>query len=190
MAVLDAKKINGDDFEYCTQIYSDYLKSFNNSTSNGQIKYYYQYEFDSSTTFYESLMRQHLITISAQSYEEAMLCNVILRCLFDGHFGGMCNYIEHDKKFKPIPNSNVDKYFNNIKESDTLSQYKNFCKNDPVSIEPGNKEIYNSTKLNILCKKERIYNKDNIINLLNDLFIKDNFSDHEARIQYILSIGL
>jgi hypothetical protein len=70
----------------------DMFKSHQVEKDNG--KYYYQYEFDSNQTTYECLMGLRIISIFAHSYEEAMLLNVCLRVIFDGHSGSMDNYDE------------------------------------------------------------------------------------------------
>ncbi|AYV75227.1 MAG: hypothetical protein Terrestrivirus1_101 [Terrestrivirus sp.] len=189
MELLDIDKVDRSDFDYCTQIYFNYLKSFQNPNPDGENKYYYQYEGDSNTTYYESLMRHHIITISAQSYEEAMLCNVILRCLFDGHFGGMMCYDEDDEG-NQILGLDTNIYFENIKKAETLSQYAGFCRDNPDYPESGRLTIYGSKKMKVFCEKERIYNKDIIINLLNDQFLEEHFDNHKKRINYILSVAL
>lgn len=45
-------------------------------------RYYYQYEFDSNLSDYETLMDKHAICIAAYSYAEATLINSILKVLF------------------------------------------------------------------------------------------------------------
>jgi hypothetical protein len=191
MSQTDVTKINNNDFTYCTKLYKDYLGSYTETKPTGPVKYYYQYEYDSSTTYYESLMRQHLITIRAESYEEAMLCNVILRCLLDGHFGGMLNYCAHDAQWKYL-NEPIDQYFETIKKSQNMSQYNDYCQENPVPLKngPGTYTIHNFHKFEIECQIENIFTMEILLELLHDPKLRKVFKDEEKRIPYVLSMGV
>ena len=70
----------------------NHFKEFNDP------KYYYQYEYDSGLTLYESLMNTHQICIEAYSDSEAEFINLCLRVLIDANLFALEQYIENEEE--------------------------------------------------------------------------------------------
>jgi hypothetical protein len=50
-------------------------------------KFYYRYEDDEQKTLYEEMMNDHLITIRANDDQEALIIDLVVRIIIDGHIG-------------------------------------------------------------------------------------------------------
>jgi len=76
---MDATDIDDDKYVYNLFLTNLEEKKY----KEGKENYYYQYEYDSNSTLYESLMDKHHIAIKSKSLKEAKVLNAILRCMID-----------------------------------------------------------------------------------------------------------
>lgn len=170
---IDGEKL--EDFDYVCDIFHEYISMA--QFPDGDLRYWYQYEFDSNLTTYEQMMDKQCIVIAAKSLEEANILNAILRCIIDGHSGSLNKYLNEEEDETGV---SIETFFQNIMDSDVMSNYRGY-----VSVYP--KEIINHSinigrlrngeKFGITIDDVRIFNKDNILLLLEDDSVRMNAAD-------------
>lgn len=186
---IDGEKL--EDFDYVCDIFHEYISMA--QFPDGNLRYWYQYEFDCNLSTYEEMMDKQCIVIAAKSLEEANILNAILRCIIDGHGAPLNIYLNDETEVS------IEKFFQNIMDSDVMSNYRDY-----VSVYP--KEIINhiinigrlrnGANLGITIDVVRIFNKDNILLLLEDDSVRMNaayaatpeyFSGLYVKLEYILA---
>lgn len=162
----------------------------------GDIKFYYQYEFDSQQSTYERLMNEDYITIAARSLEEANILNHILKCIIDEHTGYLDGILDdYSMKYNVSDDCiRIDQFFSHIMKSNTISSYKDYVTDKPKEI---TNNILSISDISIQINTVNIFDRDSILDILKDPYLrlsykskkyKKIFPDPIKRLQYIFSL--
>lgn len=161
----------GNNLAYACDIFHYYISHY--EFPDGDLKYYYQYEFDSSQTIYERMMGGHCISIAARSLGEANIINVILHCIIDGHTGAIQEYIDDDDNDDDDTIILSDKeFFTKIYNSKDISNYSDYVSDCAKDIRCNEIHIGNDyrtqKKFHMILNSITVFDKDNILMLLKD----------------------
>lgn len=85
-------------------------------------KFYYRYEEDEQKTLYEEMMDDHLITIQANDDDEALIIDLVIRILIDGHIGLFSYYVDTMSDYK----FTIDQLYDRIITTKMMSKYPDY----------------------------------------------------------------
>jgi hypothetical protein len=207
-----------DEVKYCLGVYRLFLQHLSTTPTAPPAtpeKYYYQYEFDGNNyTIYEALMAEHWIVIKAQNYADAMVLNVILRSLLDGHFGCFVGFAERDDDSvdddeRKAGEITIKQLLDRIMASDAMDMYRDYVQDQPIAKKAGVFEykrwVYEvnhektrelgklvskpivENQLTVALPGEVVFDRDKVTAILNSPMIEAMMDgDQQSRVEFVL----